>query len=153
MPITVIRANNIFGVRQFPEKIIPRTISRLLNELPALIYGDGSNLRSYLSAYDLCEAFKLLHDQMFNGQVFNVGSKSEYSNIQMISKLCELMGKDPKESIKFVTDRPFNDSRYLINYEKIMKLGWSQNVFIEDQWETVIEWYAQNIDRYKNVEL
>jgi dTDP-D-glucose 4,6-dehydratase len=90
---------------------------------------------------------------MFNGQVFNVGSKSEYSNIQMISKLCELMGKDPKESIKFVTDRPFNDSRYLINYEKIMKLGWSQNVFIEDQWETVIEWYAQNIDRYKNVEL
>ena len=82
-----------------------------------------------------------------------MGSKSEYSNIQIISKLCELMGKDPEASIQFVTDRPFNDSRYLINYEKIMKLGWSQEVFIEDQWETVIEWYAQNADRYRHVEL
>ena len=153
MPITIIRANNIFGVRQFPEKIIPRTILRLLNNLPALIYGDGSNMRSYLSVYDLCKAFKLLHDDSYNGQIFNVGSKSEYSNLEIISRFCELMGKNPEDSINFVTDRPFNDSRYFIDYKKIRKLGWSQEVFIEDNWQNVIDWYATNLDRYKNIQL
>lgn len=153
MPITIIRGNNIFGVRQFPEKIIPRTITRLLNNLPAVIYGDGSNLRSYLSVFDLCEAFKLLHGQEFNGQIFNVGSKSEYSNKQVITKFCENMNKDISENIKFITDRPFNDSRYLIDYKKISSLGWTQKVFIEDQWQELIDWYSSNSIRYKNIEL
>jgi len=153
MPITIIRANNIFGIRQYPEKIIPRTISRLLRGLPAVIYGDGSNLRSYLAVSDLCEAFKLLHGDEFNGQIFNVGSKSEYSNIQMISKFCQLMGKDLEKNIDFIVDRPFNDSRYLIDYKKISQLGWSQKVFIEDKWQEVIDWYSINSKRYTDIDL
>lgn len=153
MPITIIRGNNIFGVRQYPEKIIPRTISRLIRGLPAVIYGDGTNLRSYLAVNDLCRAFQILHSQSFNGEIFNVGSKSEYSNKQMITKFCDLLGKDSNKHIKYVTDRPFNDSRYLIDYSKILKLGWSQEVFIEDQWEFVIEWYSKNSARYDSIEL
>lgn len=153
MPITIIRANNIFGVRQYPEKIIPRTIMRLLRDMPAVIYGDGSNLRSYLSVYDLCTAFELLHDSKFNGEVFNVGSKSEYTNYNMISSLCKYMNKDPDKNITYVKDRPFNDSRYLINYSKISQLGWSQETFIEDEWNTVINWYIQNKERYLSVKV
>lgn len=153
MPITIIRGNNIFGVRQYPEKIIPRTISRLLRNLPAVIYGDGSNLRSYLAVHDLCRAFKILHPQKYNGEIFNVGSKSEYSNTEMITKFCELLDKDPEKNIEYVTDRPFNDSRYLINYDKIAKLGWEQKVFIENQWHEVIQWYSDNSKRYNEIEL
>ena len=153
MPITIIRANNIFGKRQYPEKIIPRTIMRLMNDMPAMIFGDGTNLRSYLSVYDLCESFKLVHDKKFNGEIFNVGSKSEYSNHEIISRICEKFNKNVKKNILYVEDRPFNDSRYLINYEKISNLGWSQKVFIEKEWDSIIDWYLKNKDRYNNIEI
>ena len=71
----------------------------------------------------------------------------------MISKFCQLMGKDLEKNIDFIVDRPFNDSRYLIDYKKISQLGWSQKVFIEDKWQEVIDWYSINSKRYTDIDL
>jgi dTDP-glucose 4,6-dehydratase len=40
-----VRPSNNYGPRQFPEKLIPKTILRALNNLPVPVYGDGSQVR------------------------------------------------------------------------------------------------------------
>jgi dTDP-glucose 4,6-dehydratase len=152
-PATIIRANNIYGIRQFPEKLIPRTILRLLSGMPALVHGNGEYQRAFLAAEDLSNAIFLLLNSEFNGEIFNVGSTSEFKNIDVVRIICKQLNLNFNDHVKFSEDRPFNDSRYFINYSKIQNVGWSQEKYIEDEWNLLIEWYSSNIFKYKDVPL
>lgn len=152
-PATIVRANNIFGVRQFPEKLIPRTIVRLLRGSKAIIQGTGENRRSFLSAHDLADAVSLIMCQSHNGAIYNVGSSSEFRNIDVITTICEPLQLDPAKHIEYVGNRPFNDARYLIDYSRMRSLGWSQKRFIEDEWDQIIDWYANDLDRFRQLDV
>ena len=140
---TIVRANNIFGPRQYPEKLIPRSILRLKNGLPALIHGDGKNKRCFLHVDDFCEALILLFRNKFLG-VFNIASSDEHTNLEVIRFACNHLGLNFDESVKFVKDRPHNDSRYLINSDKIQKIGWSQTKCFSEEINSVFDWYLNH---------
>ena len=147
--IVTVRGNNIYGIRQYPEKLIPRCIINLLRNKPIPIHGDGKNERFYLSAKDFAEAIILLIKKKNKG-VYNIGSKESYSNIMLAKKICKLMNKDPGVYIKFVKDRPYNDKRYSVSTKKIEKLGWKpKNNLVEDL-PSIVDWYLNNKRLYKN---
>jgi len=147
--IVTVRGNNIYGIRQYPEKLIPRCIINLLRNKPIPIHGDGKNERFYLSAKDFAEAIILLIKKKNKG-IYNIGSKESYSNIMLAKKICKLMNKDPGVYIKFVKDRPYNDKRYSVSTKKIEKLGWKpKNNLVEDL-PSIVDWYLNNKRLYKN---
>ena len=142
--IITVRGNNIYGTRQFPEKLIPTCIYNLLTGRKIKINGDGSNVRCFLSVYDFIDAILLLIKKKTNG-IYNVGNHHEYHNLEVAKLICNLLGKNIKKEIKFVKDRPFNDKRYSINTEKIKKIGWRPKKNLINDLPFIISWYKKNL--------
>jgi len=141
MDIRIIRANNMYGCHQYPEKLIPKTILRLNAGLPAHIHGNGQNKRSFLHVDDFCSAVELTFLSGIPGGIYNVPSNEEYKNIDMVQLICEFMAKDPSTAISFIKDRPHNDSRYLIEGPKLEELGWTQHKTLHKELKAIIDWY------------
>ena len=146
--LTIVRANNIYGKRQYPEKLIPTCISNLLSNKKIYLNGDGSHLRCFLSVNDFAEAIFLLIKKKKTG-VFNIGNRKQYTNLDIAKIICKFLNKDFKKHIKFVKDRPFNDKRYSINFDKIKKLGWKPKRSLIDDLPKIIQWYRDNKKIFK----
>jgi dTDP-glucose 4,6-dehydratase len=134
MPIIITRGNNVYGPNQYPEKLIPLFIQQLQNDQQVTIQGDGSARRSFLHVYDVCSAIETILLHGVNGEIYNIGGEDEYTVMEIAKLLVKLIkGTDDFQSyIKFIADRPFNDSRYFITNEKLKNLGWEIKIpFLE----------------------
>jgi len=150
-PVIIVRANNIFGIRQYPEKIIPKFLITLMMGRQLTIHGKGNNVRHYLSAWDLADALDLMIRKGEIGGCYNVGATEEYTNLEMARMLCDLFGLNSEEHITFVEDRPFNDARYSLDWSRIDALGWSAKHRLKTDLPGIAQWYAANLDRYEDV--
>jgi dTDP-glucose 4,6-dehydratase len=149
----IVRANNVYGPGQFPEKLIPKMILRLLNGKKCQIHGDGKQLRSWLYIQDLVAAFDaLVRSYLFSnehipkyGEVYNIGTTQECDVKTVCQKIVTaLYPKDDKERIEYTEDRCFNDKRYLIDSTKIRILtGWSPWTNFDDGLKDTIQWYMR----------
>lgn len=139
----IIRSNNIFGPRQYPEKLIPRSIMRLKEGMELELHGDGENRRSYLHVKDFAEAIGLVIEKGSDRGVYNVGSKFEMSNFEVACTLVKHVNRNVNDAIVFVKDRPFNDHRYWIATDKIAQLGWTQRRSFEGEIEEIVNWYLK----------
>jgi len=141
---SITRCTNNYGPRQFPEKLIPKTIIRALNNLPIPIYGTGKNAREWIHVQDHCTAIDAVLERGEAGEVYNVSSGNEFSNIEIAKKILAQLGK-PKELIAFVEDRPGHDTRYSLNSSKIQSfLNWKPSIPFEQGLESTVKWYVEN---------
>jgi len=146
--ILTVRGNNIYGVRQFPEKLIPSCIVNLIKNKKIQLNGDGKHERCYLSAKDFAAGIVLLLKKNKTG-IYNIGNDIYYKNYQVAKIICGLMKKNYKDNVVFIPDRPFNDRRYSISINKIKKLGWSpKNQLVKDL-PSIINWYEKNLKIFK----
>ena len=146
--IIIIRGNNIYGARQYPEKLIPSCIFNLLKDKKIKIHGNGKNIRCFLSVLDFADGIILLLKKNLNC-IFNIGNNKYYKNIDIVEKICRLMKKNPKKYISFIKDRPFNDFKYSINSDKIKNYGWKVKHNLENDLPNIIDWYKKNISLFK----
>lgn len=147
IPVTTVRANNIYGIRQYPEKIIPLFILRAQAGLPLQLHGNGENLRHYLAAEDFAKALDLLVTKGEHGSAYNIASDIELSNLE-VAQLINSHIREGANDIEYIRNRPFNDSRYAVDDSKIRSLGWKPERKVTDDIPEMIEWYTQNKFRY-----
>ena len=145
--ILIIRANNIIGTRQYPEKLIPHCITNLLKNKKIFIHGNGQNRRCYLFVGDFVNAMLLLIKKNKKG-IYNIGNHKSYKNIEVARLICEMMKKNPKKFIKMIKDRPFNDTRYSINYNKIKNLNWTPKFKLKEALKIILPWYHKNYKKF-----
>lgn len=142
----VTRCGNNYGPRQFPEKLIPLMIANAMNDEPLPVYGDGMNVRDWIYVDDHCRAIWLAYEKGKAGEIYNIGSRNERYNIDVVKSLLDALGK-PHSLIKFVTDRLGHDRRYAIDPTKAEKeLGWEPLVAWEEGLRKTIDWYRENTD-------
>lgn len=140
------RCSNNFGKRQYPEKLIPKTIMSAINGRPMTIHGDGSYIRSWIHVIDHCEAILSLIENKAYNDVYNICSGDEISNLEIVNLVYESMGLKP--NIQFVDNRWGQDLRYAISMDKIYeKTGWKARLKLKDTINDVIKFYR---DRYGN---
>jgi dTDP-glucose 4,6-dehydratase len=150
--ILIVRANNIYGIRQYPEKLIPSCIVKLLKNEKIQIHGNGKNIRYYLSVIDFVKALVTLVKKRDKG-TYNIGSNFFETNINIAKTICKIFKKDPKKFITFVKDRPYNDKRYSVSSRKIRRLGWEpKENFIKDL-PKIIFWYKKNYKIFKKYKI
>lgn len=152
LPVLNTRCSNNYGPYQYPEKLIPFFISKLLRGEKVPVYGDGLNVRDWLYVYDHCEAIdEVLHKGQI-GQVYNIGGHNEKTNLEITHLILDAMGKD-ESSIEYVQDRLGHDRRYAISNDKITaELGWEPSVTFEQGIKMTIDWYLNNQDWIKHIE-
>jgi dTDP-glucose 4,6-dehydratase len=142
--VSITRCTNNYGPYQLPEKLVPKTIIRALNNMPIPIYGSGKNVREWIYVQDHCEAINSVLTKGAPGGVYNVSSGNESSNIQIIKKLLTILHK-PENLITFVEDRPGHDTRYSLDSSKIRsKLNWKPKFSFEQALESTVNWYVTN---------
>ncbi|MBI4354283.1 MAG: dTDP-glucose 4,6-dehydratase [Candidatus Omnitrophica bacterium] len=140
LPTVVVRPTNVFGPSQFPEKFIPLSITNALRDAPLPIYGDGQQRRAWLFIEDLCRAIELIIQRGEVGSIYNVGSGSEFPNLEVARAILRVLGK-PESLLRRVEDRPGHDRRYALDDRRLRALGWAPQVSFEDGLQRTIEWY------------
>lgn len=152
LPTIVTNCCNNYGPFQFPEKLIPHMIINGLAERPLPVYGKGLNVRDWLHVEDHARALALVLHGGSVGETYNIGSRNERSNIDIVKMICELLDRlAPLPSgsrhrlIDFVVDRPGHDFRYAIDPSKIEReLGWRARHGFETGLERTVKWYLEN---------
>lgn len=150
VPINITRCSNNYGPYHFPEKLIPLTISRVLNEEKVPLYGDGQNVRDWLHVVDHCTAIDLVLHEGINGEVYNVGGHNERTNLEVVKTIINTLGKS-EELIEFVADRLGHDKRYAIDATKLAQLGWLPIYTFETGIAQTIQWYLENKEWWEQI--
>jgi dTDP-glucose 4,6-dehydratase len=142
--ISITRCTNNFGPCQLPEKLVPKTIIRALKNLPIPVYGSGTNIRDWIYVTDHCEAIDTVLKQGAPGEVYNVSTGNEISNIELVRQILKILHKS-EELITFVEDRPGHDIRYSLDSTKIRStLSWQPKTSFPQALKSTVNWYAKN---------
>lgn len=143
MDVCITRCSNNYGPRQHEEKLIPQMIKRALNEEFLPVYGNGLNVRDWIHVNDHCRAVYAVLLDGKKGEVYNVGSFNEVTNIDIVKKILKFL-KKPNSLIKYVEDRKGHDKRYSINSVKLCnELMWTPIVDFNTGLEETIKWYMR----------
>lgn len=144
LPVITTRCCNNYGPFQNQEKFIPTCVTNILRDKPIPVYGDGTNVREWIHVLDHCTALIRVLFYGKPGEIYNIGSGDEISNIELARKILNIMGK-PEDMLKFVEDRPGHDRRYALNSYKVRSAtGWSRKVSLADGLADTIAWYKEN---------
>ena len=145
-PAIITRCSNNYGPYQFPEKLLPLFITRLLRGETAPLYGDGLNVRDWLHVRDHCVAIHRVWRNGRVGEIYNVSANCEWTNLALAERLLELLG-EPRSLLRFVADRPGHDRRYAMDCAKIKReLGWQPQVSFDEGLPQTVRWYQENAD-------
>jgi len=140
----ITRCTNNYGPYQFPEKLIPKTIIRATMNLKVPVYGTGKNVRDWIYVLDHCEAIDLVMREGEKGEIYNISSGEEKTNLEVVTEILKIMGKD-ENLIEFVEDRPGHDLRYSLDSSKIREeLCWKPKYSFKEGIRKTVEWYLQN---------
>jgi dTDP-glucose 4,6-dehydratase len=146
IPALVTRCTNNYGPYQFPEKLIPVLITNAMEDRALPIYGDGLNVREWIFADEHSRGVLLALERGRAGEVYNIGSGHEKTNLEVVSEILRLLGK-PESLIRFVKDRPGHDRRYAMDCSKIRKeWEWSSQIDFASGLAATIEWYRTHQD-------
>ena len=157
MDIVLTHCANNYGPYQFPEKLVPLVITNVLRGLKAPVYGDGLQRRDWLHVRDHCRAILAMSEAPRAPidaaaatdasllPIYDISARNELTNLELVTRLIELLGKEPAAWIEHVADRPNHDRRYLINPAKIEReLGWRPEVAFDAGVEETVRWYVDH---------
>ncbi len=145
LDVRTTRCCNNYGKFQYPEKVIPVFIKKLLSGEKLPIYGDGENIREWIHVSDHARGIQTVLDKGKPGEIYNIGSGSYLSNNELARLIVDTMGFE-KNMMSFVTDRKGHDYRYSIDSTKINALGYSSKINLKQGLIETIDWYIDNLD-------
>ncbi len=163
LPTIITNCSNNYGPYQFPEKLIPLTIIKILRNEQIPLYGNGRQIRDWLHVQDHAEGIVKVMLEGKNGQTYNIGGNNEISNLNLVRLICEILSelnkksrtfkiKNPKKLISFVKDRPAHDVRYAIDTKKIEnELNWKAKINFKDGLRQTIIWYLDNQEWWEGI--
>lgn len=154
LPVVITNCSNNYGPYQFPEKLIPVVIQKVLGGESVPVYGDGMNVRDWLYVRDHADALWQVLTRGRDGESYNIGGHNEWSNLRLVELICDTLDELAPSSrgasrklITFVKDRPGHDRRYAIDATKIKnELGWMPSYTFERGIRETIQWYLAHQD-------
>lgn len=159
LPVKMSNCSNNYGSHHFPEKLIPLMIHNIVNKKPLPVYGKGENIRDWLWVEDHARAIDTIFHKGRIGESYNVGGLNEWTNIELVRFLCNMMDEklgrsagESEELITYVTDRKGHDLRYAIDATKLeTELGWTPSITFEEGLDKTVDWYLNNEDWVQKV--
>ncbi len=143
LDVIITRCSNNYGPRQYPEKLIPLTIKKILARQKIPVYGDGTNIRDWIHVDDHCEGLYLALKNGLPGRIYNFGDVDQIANIDIVKQLLNVMDQST-DLIEFVQDRLGHDHRYAIDSSRAkQELGWEAKKNLKSDLPTVVDWYMK----------
>ncbi len=136
----IFRPNNLFGMYQYKEKVIPKFIYNIINNNQIEIHGDGNQIRDFVSTNEVNRVIYEAYLKDLKG-IYNIGIENRITILELSNYIFNFLNKMNLTKLKknnfytFVKDRPYNDKRYLISSLKLN----SENIFIYNKWNDEID--------------
>ncbi|MFN8467723.1 MAG: dTDP-glucose 4,6-dehydratase [Caldilineaceae bacterium] len=143
LPVTISRGANNIGPFQYPEKVVPLFVTNALAGQQLPVYGDGKQMRDYQYVMDHCSGIAKVLQHGAIGEVYNIGTGKEMTNLQMVEILLDELTL-PQSLIQHVEDRQGHDRRYCMNVDKLIALGWEPEYTHEEAIRKTVRWYVDN---------
>lgn len=141
---SITRCTNNFGPYQQPEKLIPKTITRAIRDLPIPIYGSGKNIRDWIHVQDHCIAINTVLQKGTPGKIYNISTGNETPNLDIVKKILNQLNK-PETLITLIEDRLGHDTRYSLDSTNIQTtLNWQPTYDFEKALTSTVQWYVEN---------
>ena len=140
IPYIICRSSNNYGIGQYPEKLIPKTIEYTLDEKKMTVHGNGSYSREWTYAGDNCEGILLAMEKGTIGEVYNISSGEMYTNLDIVKAVLRHLGK-PEDHFDFVENRVGQDIRYSVDPHKMKELGWEPKMTLKEYLPKFATWY------------
>lgn len=150
LPVTITRGSNNVGPYQYPEKVVPLFSTNAIDDQPLPVYGDGLQMRDYQYVLDHCTGIDTVLHKGKLGEIYNVGSGEEMTNIEMTKVVLQTLGK-PESLIKHVEDRAGHDRRYALDVSKLKALGWSNAYSCPEAVEKTALWYRDHEEWWRPI--
>lgn len=145
MNVGITRCCNNYGLRQFPEKLIPLFVSNLIDGKRVPIYGNGEQVREWIHVDDHCRGVAAVLENGKAGEIYNIAGEVEFQNIELARKIIAYFNKTEAETFDFVEDRKGHDIRYSLTGRKIRtELGVEPKIDFENGLRETIDWYVNN---------
>ncbi|MEV4525860.1 dTDP-glucose 4,6-dehydratase [Streptosporangium sp. NPDC049304] len=143
LPVSITRCGNNYGPRQYPEKLIPLFVTRLLRGHRVPLYGDGGNVRDWVHVEDHCAGIRIVAERGEPGEVYHIAGTAELSNIELTARLLEACGAG-WDMVERVPDRKGHDRRYSLDDSRLRALGYRPSVPFERGLAETVRWYEEN---------
>lgn len=143
LPVVITRTCNNYGPNQHSEKLIPKFITNATQGKSLPVYGDGSNVREWIYVEDNCRALDLVLREGDVGEVYNIGTDEEKTNLEVTQAILEAVDAS-EDLIEFVEDRAGHDQRYALDSSKIESLGWEPQYSFEDGLERTVNHFVES---------
>ena len=143
LPTIITRGNNVYGPRQYPEKVVPRFIQQVLKGEPMTVQGAGTATRNFIHVYDVAEAVTTILHKGEVGQIYNIGGDCELPVLEVARQILAILrsGEVLESWISWVQDRLFNDRRYAVKNDALVALGWRPTIVFAEGLQQTVEWY------------
>jgi dTDP-glucose 4,6-dehydratase len=146
----VTRCTNNYGTHQYPEKIIPFFIKRIIENKTLPIYGDGLQIRDWIHVEDHCRGIWQSYLNGLPGEIYNLGSNNEIKNLDLANMIIDLTGS--KAIIEHVVDRKGHDYRYSLDFSKASReINFEPIIAFEDGLKQTVNWYFNNQEWWNSV--
>jgi dTDP-glucose 4,6-dehydratase len=140
----ITRSSNNYGPRQTTDKFVPKVIKCIMNNEKIPIFGQGLQIRDWIHVFDNCSAIIDIIENGEPNEIYNVSVNQEYTNIEVVQKICNIMGNDSHKLISFVEERLGHDFRYSVDSSKIKNIGWKPQYKFNDGIEKCVNWFMNN---------
>jgi dTDP-glucose 4,6-dehydratase len=141
---SITRSCNNYGPRQTAEKFIPKVVKCILEGQKIPVYGQGLQIRDWLHVFDNCAAIIKVLESGKNGEIYNISSNQEFTNIEVVQIICNIIGTGHNLISHIQDPRTGHDFRYAVDASKMRSLGWEPQWKFKDGIKQTVEWYLNN---------
>jgi dTDP-glucose 4,6-dehydratase len=144
LPYIILRPTNNYGMGQYVEKLIPKSVKFLSLDRKIPLHNNGTPIRNWLHADDTAAAVITVIEQNVQNEIYNVCGGFEQSNLDTVSKILTLLNKDIEDSLDFSYNREGQDVRYALDDSKLKALGWEPKKVFDEELSSIINYYKHN---------
>jgi dTDP-glucose 4,6-dehydratase len=144
LPYIILRPTNNYGIGQYVEKLIPKSVKFLSLDRKIPLHNNGTPIRNWLHADDTAAAVITVIEQNVQNEIYNVCGGFEQSNLDTVSKILTLLNKDIEDSLDFSYNREGQDVRYALDDFKLKALGWEPKKVFDEELSSIINYYKHN---------
>jgi len=145
LPYIIIRPTNNYGIGQYVEKLIPKSLKCLKLGKKIPLHNNGTPIRNWLHAQDTANAVIRIIESGVQNEIYNICGGFEQSNLDTVKKLFTLYNNDQvyvlEDFIDFSCNRQGQDVRYALNDDKLRALGWKPEMDFNSELKGIVEYY------------
>lgn len=145
LPYVIVRPTNNYGIGQYVEKLIPKSVKYLSVGRKVDLHNNGTPVRTWLNANDTAKAVIHIIQSGVVNEIYNISGNYETQNIEVVKKIVKLMElPEPIDNYIEHMNRVGQDVRYSVDDTKLKNLGWKPYADFDIELALIVKYYKEN---------